>query len=104
MTCSTTTIHVIDQPGGGVMVYTTAGSPLPGQRLTPGQALATDLLNTCTHRASDVRYWHGKDKAMELVNDLLCPEQYGYAVSREVRDAARDVLGIPRVETSRVPA
>lgn len=97
MTDKTTTIHIVDQPGGGVTVYTTAGSPLPGQRLTPGQALATDLLNLCTHRASDVRYWHGRDKALELVNDLLCPEQYGYAVSREVHNAARRVLGIPEV-------
>ena len=39
-----TTIHLIDQPGGGITVCTTAGTPHPGQRLTPGQALATDLL------------------------------------------------------------
>lgn len=104
MTSITTTIHIIDQPGGGVMVYTTAGSPLPGQRLTPGQALATDLLNQCTHRASDVRYWHGKDKALELVQDLLNPEQYGYAVSGEVHRAARRVLGLPLIDTPKVPA
>ena len=105
MTSKTTTIHVIDQPGGGVMVYTTAGSPLPGQRLTPGQALATDLLNLCTHRASDVRYWHGKDKAMELVRDLLDPDQYGYAVGPEVHRAARRLLGMPTTgQPGEVPA
>lgn len=93
MTSKTTTIHIIDQPGGGIMVYTTAGTPLPGQRLTPGQALATDLLNVCTHRASDVRYWHGKDKAMELVRDLVDPDQYGYAVGPEVHRAAARLLG-----------
>lgn len=93
MTSKTTTIHIIDQPGGGIMVYTTAGTPLPGQRLTPGQALATDLLNVCTHRASDVRYWHGKDKAMELVRELVDPDQYGYAVSAEVHRAASRLLG-----------
>ena len=92
---STTTLHIIDLPGGGVMVYTTAGTPLPGQRLTPGQALATDLLSQCTHRASDVRYWHGVDRAMELTRSLLDPEQFGYAVTAEVHRAARRVLGLP---------
>ena len=92
-----TTIHIIDQPSGAVMVYTTAGTPLPGQRLTPGQALATDLITQCTHRASDVRYWHGEDKALELVHDLLNPDQYGFAVTPEVHNAARSALGLPRV-------
>lgn len=90
-----TTIHIIDQPYGAVMVYTTAGTPLPGQRLTPGQALATDLITQCTHRASDVRYWHGEDKALTLVRELLNPDEYGYCVSPEVHRAARRVLGLP---------
>ena len=95
-----TTIHIIDQPSGAVMVYTTAGTPLPGQRLTPGQALATDLITQCTHRASDVRYWHGEDKALALVHDLLNPDQYGFAVTPEVHNAARSALGLPRVPAS----
>ena len=95
MNSNITTLHIIDQPGGGVLVYTTAGTPLPGQRLTPGQALATDLLNQCTHRASDVRYWHGRDKAMELVRDLINPDEFGYSVPPEVARAARSVLGLP---------
>ena len=74
-----TTIHLIDQPGGGITVCTTAGTPHPGQRLTPGQALATDLLRECTHRASDVRYWQGHDKAMAFVLELSNPEGLGYA-------------------------
>ena len=102
MTSKTTTLHIIDQPGGGVIVYTTAGTPLPGQRLTPGQALATDLLNQCTHRASDVRYWHGEDKALELVRELINPDQYGYAVSSEVARAARRVLGLPLLSAMKV--
>ena len=95
-----TTIHIIDQPGGGVTVCTTAATPHPGQRLTPGQALATDLLRECTHRASDVRYWHGEDKALALVHDLLNPDQYGFAVTPEVHNAARSALGLPRVPAS----
>ena len=90
-----TTIHIIDQPGGGVTVCTTAGTPHPGQRLTPGQALATDLLRECTHRASDVRYWQGQDKAMALVLDLHDPEGLGYADKAALVAAASDVLGRP---------
>lgn len=95
MTPTATTIHIIDQPGGGVIVYTTGGAPIPGQRLTPGQALATDILNQCTHRASDVHYWQCRDQALELVRELLDPDQFGYAVSSEVRRAACRVLGLP---------
>lgn len=36
--------------------------------------------------------------AQALVEMLLDPEQYGYAVTPEVRDHARRVLGIPPVE------
>ena len=37
---------------------------------------------------------------VELVNRLLCPEQFGYAVTAEVRDAARVALGRTPVEQS----
>ena len=77
-------------------MLTSSGTPLPGLRLTPAQALATDLLNTCAHRASDVRYWQGTDRALALVQDLLDPEQFGWSVTVEVHQRARDVLGIPR--------
>ncbi len=99
----TTSIHITEQPDGSVTVYTTAGSPMPGQRLTPGQALATDLLNQCKHRASDVRYWHGTDKPLEFVESLLNPEANGYAVNAYIRDEARHLLGMPRVEAAKAP-
>lgn len=91
----TITIHLIEQPNGSVRAYTTAGSPIPGRRLAPAEALAMDLLNVCSHRASDVMYWHGKDKALELVRGLIDPEQFGYSVSAEVNRAAKRVLGMP---------
>jgi hypothetical protein len=37
--------------------------------------------------------------ALKLVNRLLDPEDLGHAVSAEVRDEAREVLGMERVET-----
>ena len=35
----------------------------------------------------------------EFLLRLLNPEQLGYAVTAEVRDAARELLGMPKVET-----
>ncbi|CAN7199724.1 hypothetical protein LJR118_000581 [Acidovorax sp. LjRoot118] len=110
MHSATITIHLIDQPAGGVMVLTTAGSPQPGRGLTPAQALATDLLTQCTHRASDVRYWQGEDKALAFVESCLQPEGLGFSVNSHARDMARMVLGMPCVEAlkptppSEVPA
>lgn len=91
-----TTIHLIDQPGGGVTVCTTAGTPHPGQRLTPGQALATDLLRECPHRASDVRYWQNADKAMAFVLEVGNPDGLGYADKATLVQAAQAVLGRPQ--------
>ncbi|WOI43760.1 hypothetical protein [Acidovorax sp. BLS4] len=94
---STITIHVIDQPDGSVSIITTAGMPVVGVPLTPAGSLALDLLTVSARRANPVRYWAGEDKALQLVHDLLTPEQYGYAVPFEVHEAARGVLGIPRL-------
>lgn len=93
MQAKTITIHITDTAGGGVTVLTTAGTPLPGLRLTPAEALATDLINTCTHRASDVLYWQGKDRALELLQELVNPDELGYDVSETVRRRACVVLG-----------
>lgn len=89
----TITIHISDTAGGGVTVLTTAGTPQPGQRLTPAEALATDVLSSCTRRASEMRYWQGQDPALALARELLDPEGFGHAVPREVRLRAAAVLG-----------
>ena len=34
-----------------------------------------------------------------FLKDLLNPEMYGHAVTAEVRDKARELLGMKRVET-----
>lgn len=94
---ATITIHLIDQPAGGIMVLTTAGSPIPGHR-TPAQALAADLLTQCTQRASDVRYWQGEDRALAFVESCLRPEGLGFSMNGYARDSARMVLGLPCVE------
>lgn len=99
MTPKTLTIHIIDLPGGGVSVHTNAATPHVGQRHTPASALAMDLLTQCVHRASDVRNWGRDDPAYALAAELLDPEGFFHAVTPEVRDAARRVLGRAPVET-----
>lgn len=89
----TITIHITDAPDGSIAVLTTAAQPIPGARLTPAEALATDVLATCIHRARSVSYWQGKDHALALVRELLDPDGFGYSVTPEVRNRARDVLG-----------
>lgn len=93
MHAKTITIHITDTPGGGVTVLTTAGTPLPGLCLTPAEGLALDLLTICTHRASDVHYWQGKDRALGLLQDLINPDELGYEASATVRRRASAVLG-----------
>ncbi|MBV7427303.1 MULTISPECIES: hypothetical protein [unclassified Acidovorax] len=99
---TTISIHIIDRGEFGVLVCTTAGTPypLPGHPATPGQRLATDLLAQAAARASDVHYWQPADKPLEFVRSLLDPERNGWAVSEMIRDEARQVLGIPRVQTA----
>lgn len=91
---ATITIHITDAPGGAVVVNTSAPSPIVGVHLTPAQALATDLLAQCGHRASDVRHWQTKDPAWALVEQLVNPDEFGYSVSAEVFAQAARVLGI----------
>lgn len=93
----TITIHLVDQPDGSVSVLTTAGTPVAGAPLTPAGSLALDMLTLSTRRANPIQHWVGTDKAMQLVEDLLNPDQYGYAVTWEVHDAARSVLGLARL-------
>lgn len=97
MTDKTITLHITNLPGGGVSVSTNAGTPCIGQSLTPAAALAVDLLNLCLKRASDVRYWQQDDPAYSLAKDLIHPDQFGHAVTHEVHNRARDVLGLPRL-------
>lgn len=39
------------------------------------------------------------EDVLGFLNDCLHPEQFGYAVTAEVRDRVRELLGMPRVET-----
>lgn len=88
-----TTIHVIELPGGGLSVCTTASSPNPAERMAPSQSMAVDLLRHCERQGVPVTYWQGSDKAMEFLADLSEPEGLGYADKGEIVRAAAMTLG-----------
>lgn len=86
---------------GRVVVATTIAQPQVGRKLTHPEALALDMINHAKRQpnCSGVEWGQALTNedgqaALDLVNDLLSPEQYGYSVTSEVRNAARRVLGI----------
>lgn len=93
------TIHICDT-ATGVAVVTTAHRPTPGRRLTAAESLALDMLMRCSP-ATNPTYGAKPDAATELARDLLNTERFGWAVTAEVRDAARIVLGIAPCEGAR---
>ena len=92
-------ITLIDQPGGRVEVLTNDQEPAIGRLLTPAEAISIDLLRVCRSRANAVRFGPGEAAGIEFARRLLSPEDLGHAVTPEVRDLAREVLGLPRTET-----
>ena len=91
---STITIHIIEEADGKLTVCTTAANPKPGERLSPGRALALDLLCECKHRAT-VQHWHGQDAALAFVLDLFNPEELGHADKPTIIAAASRAIGRP---------
>lgn len=95
----TITITISDLPGGsGATVATDSDRPAIGSTRTPAQALAMDLLRTCSSQAKDVRYGLAGMPVIELAYALLDPEQLGHAATPEIRDRARVALGRQPVE------
>ena len=97
------TIVVEDIPGtrlsvGSVHVTTDTGAPCIGQPRTPAESLAMDLLRQCKAQATHIKYGTPcATLAGQLLADLLHPEALGHAVTAEVRDRARQCLGMPAV-------
>lgn len=86
---------------GRVLVATTIAQPQVGRKITHPESLALDMVNHAKRQANCAGVeWEQAitdadgQAALDLVNDLLNPEQYGYSVTPEVRNAARRVLGI----------
>lgn len=84
-----------------VVVATTMAQPQVGRKLTHPEALALDMLNHAKRQSNcgSVEWDQALTNedgqaALDLANDLLSPEQYGYSVTPEVRNAARRVLKV----------
>lgn len=98
----TITITITDQPYGRAAIASTNGErPALGRALSPAQALAMDLLRTCERQAQEVRYGAEHVPLVQLATRLLHPEDLGFAATPQMRDAARQALGLPATETIR---
>lgn len=97
MTLPTTiTITLTDRPNGQLSISTDLCGPIDSLR-TPAEAMATCFVEFA--RLTDATVLQGAEHvpALALAKDLLDPEMYGYAVTPEVHNRARRVLGMPPV-------
>ena len=71
-----------------------------GYREAQGEILA-DEANLVLHRLNCILSEINKENidVIQLIRDLLHPEMYGHAVTPEIRDRARRVLGKAECET-----
>lgn len=95
------TITITDQGDAGVVVHTDAEPPQVGRGVSPAQAIAMELLGTAYKRGAEVIYDPQRVPSTALAREILDPEGFGFSVTSEVRDRARNVLGKPSVETPR---
>lgn len=93
------TVHLTltDLPSGQVAVHSSF-EPHVGAPTTPAQGLSLDLCSTAAHSGHTVINSERYAPLVVFVNRLLDPEDFGFAVTAEIRNAARDVLGKPRAE------
>lgn len=88
--------------GNRLQVLTNMEQPRAGAPLTVEESAALGMLNLARGTGGQVQYGH--HPATELVDDLLNPEALGFAVTAEVRDRARLVVGLMPVESYLRPA
>lgn len=94
-------IHLETTGLARVAVKTSLRKPYPGMRQTHAEALALDMVRAATHMPTCTGVGYDEptpetdgQAALELVQRLLDPEEFGYCVNAEVRNAARRVMGI----------
>lgn len=87
------TFTLIDDKHGNVLVRTDMDAPRAGAALSPAQQLALDTLGHYKHARLEITYGPQAVPLVALARDLLNPEQYGFAVTGEIRNAARAALG-----------
>lgn len=93
---ATVTITITDLTNYRIQVVTDADKPAVGRPLTPAEAMGLDLLATCLKSGARVDYDAQQIPLVSLALELLHPEGFGWAVTQEVRAAAKRALG-PRM-------
>lgn len=87
------TLTITDLANSQVSVCTDADKPTVGRSVTPAEALAMEILGTAFKRGAHVVYDASEVPLVALALDLLHVEQFGLAVTQEVRDRAKRALG-----------
>lgn len=93
---ATVTITITDRTDYRIHVVTDADKPAVGRPLTPAEAMGLDLLASCLKSGAQVDYDARQIPLVSLALELLHPEGFGFAVTQEVRNAAKQALG-PRM-------
>ncbi len=96
----TVTITLMQDAHGNVRVCTDLPQPTTGAPLSQAQALGLDLITHCRHQRHEVVHGAEHVPALALALDLTSPEMYGWSTAPEVRNRAREVLGIPAITRS----
>jgi hypothetical protein len=88
----TLTITLTQDAYGNVSAATDAAAPSIGAPLTPVQALGLQIVSMLRH--TDIAVAHGTKyvPALDLLQDLCNPDQFGWAIPSDVRQAINSVL------------
>lgn len=89
-----TTQTTITIRGGNV--YTTMPSPRVGRPLSAEESAGLHAITALS--SAGLRVHYESNPLTALADDLLNPERFGFAVTAEVRDTARQALGRAAVE------
>ncbi|RYF73354.1 MAG: hypothetical protein EOO29_26845 [Comamonadaceae bacterium] len=96
---STLTITLVGDARGNVSVRTDLSAPRVGAAVTPVQSLGMDLIQLCVHKGHDIVRGIAHVPALAFAHDVSCPDQYGWAVSREVVTVAAGIVALSQRST-----
>lgn len=88
-------VRIID---GRMALVSAMAKPCAGVKLSNTETIALSLQSAARAIGCELVFDANRIPAERLAKRLLDPEDLGHAVTREVRDIARDVLGVDKNE------
>jgi hypothetical protein len=86
-------VHItISMANGCVIVHTSQQRPTVGNTLDPVSQLALEIGMLASRSGAEVRYQ--SSPVFEFISELVSPDGYGHAVTKEVRTRAAALLGV----------